>query len=623
VLVAEVVVEGAEGELQDEVYRVIRTRPGQITTRSQLQEDINAIFATGFFAKVEATPADTPLGVRVTFKVEPNPVLQSVNIEGNTVLPQEEIDRIFQPQYGSTLNLRELQRGTQELLKLYQGQGYVLTQVVGAPKVSPDGKVTIELAEGQVESVQVAFINKEGEEKDAEGKPIQGRTRSFIVTREMQTQPGKVFNRNTAEGDLQRIFGLGIFDDVKLDLQPAQDPRQVNVVIKVAEKRGGSIALGGGISSASGLFGTVSLQEQNLGGNDQNIGVEFQIGQRELLFDASFTDPWIAGDPYRTSYTVNGFRRRNISLVFEGPDTVNVINTDGNQTDNPRTVRTGGAINFTRPLSRNVFQPAPWTASLGLTYQRVLIQDDDNDLVSPNAILLNEQGRIVGFGSNLSWSGESKDDLLTFQFGVQNDRRNNVQRPTSGSLFRFGTEQSVPVGLGTILFNRLRTSYSFYLPTRLLKFTPECRNQPKQPTVAPKPEKPQECFQTFAFNIQAGTVLGDLPPYDAFTLGGANSIRGWDEGYVADGKSFVQGTIEYRFPLFSVLSGALFIDAGSDLGTGASVKGDPGGVRGKPGSGLGYGVGVRIQSPLGPLRIDWGFNNEGENRVNFGIGERF
>jgi outer membrane protein insertion porin family len=169
VLVAEVLVQGAEGELQDEVYRVIRTRPGQVTTRSQLQEDINAVFATGFFAKVEATPTDTPLGVRITFAVEPNPVLQSVNIEGNTILSQEEIGTIFQPQYGSVLNLRDLQRGTQALLKLYQDQGYVLAQVVGVPNIAPDGQVTLTLAEGQVASVQVAFINKEGEGTDAEG----------------------------------------------------------------------------------------------------------------------------------------------------------------------------------------------------------------------------------------------------------------------------------------------------------------------------------------------------------------------------------------------------------------------------------------------------------------------
>ncbi|WP_371357269.1 POTRA domain-containing protein, partial [Hydrocoleum sp. CS-953] len=78
VLVAEVVVIGVDRELEDQVYQVISTQPGRTTTRSQLQKDINAIFATGFFRNVKALPEDTPLGVRVTFEVEPNPVLNSV-----------------------------------------------------------------------------------------------------------------------------------------------------------------------------------------------------------------------------------------------------------------------------------------------------------------------------------------------------------------------------------------------------------------------------------------------------------------------------------------------------------------------------------------------------------------
>lgn len=71
VLVAEVLVNGVEGKLQDIVYDAIRTRPGRTTTKSQLQEDINAIFATGYFSRVRAEPTDTPLGVRVTFVVNP------------------------------------------------------------------------------------------------------------------------------------------------------------------------------------------------------------------------------------------------------------------------------------------------------------------------------------------------------------------------------------------------------------------------------------------------------------------------------------------------------------------------------------------------------------------------
>ena len=97
----------------------------------------------------------------------------------------------------------------------------------------------------------------------------------------------------------------------------------------------------------------------------------------------------------------------------------------------------------------------------------------------------------------------------------------------------------------------------------------------------------------------------------------------YEEGDVGSGKSFLQGTVEYRFPVFSVISGALFVDAGTDFGTGASLKGNPAGLRGKPGSGVGYGLGLRIQSPLGPIRIDYGFSDRGQGRFHFGIGERF
>ena len=114
-----------------------------------------------------------------------------------------------------------------------------------------------------------------------------------------------------------------------------------------------------------------------------------------------------------------------------------------------------------------------------------------------------------------------------------------------------------------------------------------------------------------------------MPPYEAFSLGGSNSVRGFDEGNLGSGRSFVQASAEYRFPILSAVGGALFVDAATDLGTGDNVPGNPAGLLDKPGSGLGYGVGIRVQSPLGPLRIDYGFNTEGDSRINFGIGERF
>lgn len=599
VLVSEVAVSGAEGDLRDRVYAAIQTQPGRTTTRSQLQEDINAIFATGYFSNVRAVPEDTPLGVRVTFEVQPNPVLQTVRVEGTTVLPETVINDAFKDQYGRITNLVDLQEGIKVLTKWYQDNGYVLAQVVEAPAIAPDGTVTLQVAEGQIEDLRVRFINKEGEDTDAKGNPIRGRTRDFIITREFELKPGQVFNRRTVEKDLQRVYGLGIFDDVKLSLAPGTDPRQVVVVVDVTEKNTGSIAAGAGISSASGLFGTLSYQQQNLGGNNQKLGAEVQVGQRELLFDFSFTDPWIAGDPYRTSYTFNLFRRRTISLIFDGGDPeIELPNGD-----RPRVVRTGGGLSFTRPLSKDVFRPAEWVASLGLQYQRVAIRDADGEL-SP----------IDELNNNLSFSGTGKDDLFTVQFGIARDRRNDPLRPITGSLLRLASEQSIPIGQGNIFFNRLRGSYSQYVPVRLFNLSQGCQ----------KPNaSPSECPQTLAFNVQAGTVLGDLPPYEAFSVGGSNSVRGYGEGDLAAARTFVQATVEYRFPIFSIVSGALFVDAATSFGSQDNVPGNPGGVRGKPGSGFGYGLGLRVQSPLGPIRVDYGINDEGESRLHFGIGERF
>ncbi len=610
VLVSEVVVTGAEGDLLDEVYGVIRTRPGRTTTRSQLQEDINAVFSTGFFSNVQAIPEDTPLGVRVTFAVQPNAVLRGVTLrdsvlsqpdqdgnlptldyEGEQVPLQTAVDRIFAPQVGQTANLRALQGGIERLNRLYQDNGYVLAQVIAAPEIDPNGNATLEVAEGVIEDIEIRFLNRDGEAVDEEGNPIRGRTRPFIITREFTAQPGDVFNQNQIQRDLQQAFGLGIFEDLNIALNPGQDPRKVDVVVNTTERRTGSLAASVGVSSNSGLFGAVSLQEQNLGGNNQRVNAEVQIGQRDLLFDLSFTDPWIGGDPNRTSYTVNAFGRESISLVFDGgQEEIELPNGD-----RPRVRRFGGGISFSRPLDDG------WRASLGLQYQNVSIRDSDGRVTPRDEV-----------GNLLSFNRSGTDNIATLQFSASQDLRNDPAQTTSGSVLRLSTEQAL--GIDSIFYNRLRASYSYFIPVRLLRFSEGC--QLDEPI-------PSECPQALAFNVQGGTILGDFPPYEAFSMGGTDSVRGYDAGELGSGQSYLQATIEYRFPIFSIVSGALFVDGGTDLGTADQVQGNPAGIREKPGSGFGYGVGVRVQSPLGQIRVDYAINDDGDNRIHFGIGERF
>jgi len=300
-----------------------------------------------------------------------------------------------------------------------------------------------------------------------------GKTRPFIITREVQLQGGDVFNRKTAQRDLNRVFGLGIFEDIKFSFSPGQDPSKVVVNIDITEGNTGSVAAGAGVSSASGLFGTISYQQQNLGGNDQTLGGEVQLGTRELLFNARFSDPWIAGDPHRTSYTVNGFRRRSISLIFDnGDEEVELPNGD-----RPRVVRTGGGVSFSRPLADDLFSKPDWRLSLGFEYQRVAIEDSDGE-VTPRDEL----------GNQLAFSDDGTDDLFQVEFGASLDRRNNPRQPTSGYLLRMGVDQSLPIGDGSILLSRLRGSYSYYIPVGLINFN--------------------DGPQTLAFNVQGGNVFG-------------------------------------------------------------------------------------------------------------------
>lgn len=604
VLVAEVLIEGANEELQDIVYATIDTEPGRTTTRTQLQEDVNAVYATGFFQNVEVTPGDTPLGVRITFEVEPNPVLNQVAVEtvpqgeASQVLPQEKIQEFFGQNYGQILNLRQLQEGIIKVNEWYSTNGYELAQVVGAPQVSPEGKVTLVVAEGVIEDIQVRYFDEEDE-------PTDGRTREFIVTREVQLAPGDVFKRDTAQADLQRIFGLGIFEDARFSFSPGEDPSKVIVNIDVVEGSSGSIAAGAGFSSDSGLFGTVSYQQKNFGGNNQTLGTELQIGDDSLLFDVNFTDPWIAGSESRTSYTVNAFRRRSISLVFNGDDDIETIDGD----DSPRIVRTGGGISFARPLPADPFARREWTLSTGFQYQRVQVKNSDGDSAPDGALdgafdtdeaMANpETVETVP----LAFSDSGNDDLFTLRFGASRDRRNNALQPTKGSILRLGTEQTVPIGSGSILFNRVRANYSQFFPINIIRFN--------------------DGPEALAFNVQAGTILGDVPPYEAFILGGSNSVRGFGDGEVGSGKSFFQATAEYRFPIFKIVGGALFFDYGTTLGSAGDVPGNPSTVRGLPGSGYGYGGGIRVQSPLGPIRVDYGVNDDGGSEIQFGIGEKF
>ncbi|MEM6446127.1 MAG: BamA/TamA family outer membrane protein [Cyanobacteria bacterium P01_D01_bin.123] len=548
VLVAEVLVTGTDDpELIEATYRAISTRPGRTTTRSQLQSDISEIFATGFFSDVEATPSDTDLGVRVTFDVTANPVLRSVTTENATILPDEVVEEAFASQQGKVLNFGDLQAGVQDVEQWYTDNGYVLAKVADV-RSSDDGDVTLELAEGEVEDIRV-----EGNTK----------TRDFIVTREMDLKPGDVFNRDLVQDDLQKVFALNLFQDVNLALEPAEAPEKVVAVVNVEERNTGALSAGAGISSSTGVFGTLGISEQNLGGNNQNLSFDIQLGTRETLFDINFTDPRIAHWETPTSFNASIFNQLSDNFIFDDGAEIN---------------RLGLGFTFSRPISPT------WRASLGFQQEFVTIEDQ-------------VPGNILAFNS------DEGDNYTSLRFGLVNDRRDSALTPSRGSVLRFSSDQSIRVLANGLTSNRLESSYSFFIPVDFTNFS-------------------GDSTEVLAFDVRTGSILGSLAPYDAFLLGGSNTIRGYERGDVAVSRSYALASAEYRFPLFNPVGGVLFADYGSDLGGSDGVLGNPTALFDRPGSAFGVGLGLRVQSPVGALRIDYGLA-EDTSRLHFSIGEKF
>ncbi|MGF1535856.1 MAG: BamA/TamA family outer membrane protein [Elainellaceae cyanobacterium] len=463
----------------------------------------------------------------------------------------------------------------------YLDNGYTLSRVVGLMP-DPEGGLTVEVEEPVVSAVSIRFLDDTGSGIDADGEPVEGRTREEFIRRELETQPGAVFNQADVRQDLQRLVSLGVFETaaVDLDVDDSGEAPVVDVTYRLQEQLARSVRVGGGVSTELGLFGSLNFRDGNFRGRGESVRLGAQIGGRGLNFTTGFTSPYRDNRPNRLGYSLEAFRSGTQSLTFS--DEVLLANGD-----EARERQFGGGASVMRPLG-------DWDAELGVGYRRTSIRDDDGDRLNEDEL-----------GNQLTFSDSGVDDLFTLGFGVTQDRRINPNNPSGGSVLSLRTEQSVPIGSGSIFMNRLQADYARFVPVSL--FGSGRLSNP----------------EVFAVNLRAGTILGDLPPYEAFDLGGGSSVRGYGAGDVGSGRTFALVSAEYRFPLFDAVGGVLFTDLATDFGTGEDVPGDPAGVRDKPGSGLGYGVGLRFGSPIGLIRADFGLNDQGDSRLHFGFGQRF
>jgi len=631
VVISEIIIEGWENhpegrKLELAAYDSMSIKPGSIVDNQILKQDLNAIYASGWFSGVKINPQNGPLGVRLIVNVIPNPILKKVELNSkNSIISDQYVDDIFKNYYGTTLNLNEFQNKIDTIKKRYESEGYSLARIKGPDRINENGIVTLNVTEGIVSDVQLRFLGTDGE-SSIDGEPRKGKTKDWVIKRELKTQPGSIFNRKILEADIRRLYATSLFDDVKVSLGPdSSNPGRVIIFLDLSEQRTGSLTGGLGYSNSSGIFASLGLQETNALGRAWSTNLNLNFGEYSTTYNFSLSDPWIKGDKHRTSFKTNLFLSRDYPQEFKSETNGRIYAVDDTNTSTSDTFssivleKTGGGFSFSRPLNGgDPFKVAKWRVLAGMNLKKVKMIDGDGNQ-KPYGDMTPTTGNIsdiicIGFTPN-DGSCPAENTLVSFIATTSRNNLNNSVNPTSGNKFSFGTEQFVSMGENSPTFNRMKASYSFFIPTKLINLTKACKSGNSDS---------EDCPQAIGFQFKAGTILGELPPYEAFCMGGTSSVRGWGSCDLAVSKSFVEGTVEYRFPVWRMISGALFVDAGSDLGSQNDIPGKPGKLLQKSGSGFSLGGGVGVKTPIGPLRLDVASKDlSGDWRYTLGVGWKF
>ncbi len=669
VLISEIIIEGLEDHPDKERLEIIAydsmlIRPGSKVTSEEVKNDLDRIYSSGWFSGARIESLQRALGVQLLIKLEPNPILKKIDIVPfNTILTNTKIDEIFNDDYGKTLNLNTLQIRLKEIKNWYNKNGYSLARISGPSRVTKDGIVELNIQEGYISGIEINFIDEDGNIEDEKGRLIKGKTKKWVIERELITKVGDIFNRNKLESDIKRLYSTSLFNDVKVTLKPVKSqPGKIIILLGITEQRTGSLTGGIGYSGGQGVFGQIGLQESNLVGRSWSSNMNLTYGEYGALINLSLYDPWIKNDKHRTSLRTSLYLSRevpqefrsqeggsirgvtdryeavNSSLSYDinntntiagesfGPfSTVDQAKADASQNswfdyegDSIVLERTGGGFSFARPL--NGGQPlkkVPWSVLLGANFQKVKPIDYSGDkrpygVASANFKEGNvPESEVICVAFNCS----TENTLVSFKSAVTYNNLDNSRNPTSGDYLNIGSEQFISLGYNSPTFNRSRVSYSRFYPVNLLKFHKGCR---------PKSGEKLDCSQSIGFQAKMGTIIGDLPPYEAFCLGGTSSVRGWSSCDLGVARNYGETSAEYRFPIWRLISGALFFDAASDFGSQSNVPGKPGKILEKPGSGFSVGPGAIINTPVGPIRIEAASQDfSGNWRYNIGVGWKF
>ncbi len=567
---------------------------GQPFTPELQNQMIQNLLASGYFGTtladsnnnpviVEAEEPSPPNGTcKVLIEVHEYPVVKNITLTGSGPIKPQFVLKFFQNMLPSAqmpnpiFNASTFITDYTAAQDYYTKQGYTM-QVGAEVNVDKNGILQVPLIVPRVSSIKIDGLHK---------------TRKYVVTRELHTKPGSYFNIRTLRRDQESLLNLGIFDNVQV--APVQTgPAQYAIDINIKEKRTGSITGGVGYSPAEHIIGYAEAVDTNFRGTGETLSLRASTGGAlgRNSVELGFIEPYL--DSHHTSlsmqlYDKTVYRFSNGFSSFSG-----VSNTTfgGNSYYNEQ--HTGGYVSVGRPFSRYV--------NGSLFFRGETIRTDLLNLPLADLQII-QNGPVFTLGT--SFSHDTRDYYL-------NPAKGGVQ---TLSIEAGHANLQAPVTIPGIFVPGVYGSANF------LRFNLEARQYISLSGQRP-PTDPTKDETVLALRAVLGASTGTLPFAEQFFLGGGDTLRGYRDARFW-GKYELLTSVELRQPLARRFVGVLFVDAGDAWGgkySNVNINNfQQGGFR----LHLGTGLGVLVQTPIGALRLDYGFGDEG-GRADFSIGQSF
>jgi len=576
-LIAEVTVTGNQYISADVILAAVKDilKIGEPYTEQKAEAARKAVADLGYFDTVAVSYEQVGEDVKVTISVVERQRIEQIIFAGNTVITDAELKDVIFSKVGHIVASEAIRRDVRRIEDYYSQQGYIAQ--VADVKVDEFGALTFIINEAYIEDIAIEGLKK---------------TKEWVVRRQIRTQLGELFQQEQIAGDINRIYNMGLFGDVKLDLHPGkkEPTKAVIPVIKITEKPTGMVSVAGAYSELDNFVAMISVAENNLRGRAERISLDTELGGR-TSYDFKFYEPYLDSRDTALDLSIFDTQRQR---RFVGGAAVSLAE------DQFEERRTGAMVTLSRPITDTE------RISVGLRSEQV-----SSSFLQGTRNLGDSVGILAVPGPEPPPPGDTNDPLIvaaplhpggrvnSLTLGWQRDSRDIVANPTRG------TYQNVSLEMAGSLLGGESTYQQYQLDRRGYFCVRGGRD-------------------VIALRVLLGTTTGDIPLFDSFTVGGARSLRGYQQDRYR-GENLALFNAEYRFGLSKSLTLVGFVDAGDAFG-GVFRTEVPGFDIGADDETIsvhvGTGFGIRAVTPLGPLRLDFGFGEEG-SQTHFGFGHTF